>query len=110
MSDVDRVAQAGSPWVFTDGLAELLRGLTQAFDNLGGLLHLDWEAIHATWWSTPPEARRKKQAEFLVHLFFPWPLVAGIVVLDLGIRAHVRGLLAGPASPPPVSVNRSWYH
>lgn len=110
VSDVQSVAQAGCRWVFTDGHAEMLRGLTRAHISLAALPGLDWKAIGTRFWGADAETKRKKQAEFLVHRFFPWSLVREIVVVDAAMQAQVQGILAGQAHVPPVTVNLSWYY
>jgi hypothetical protein len=110
VSDVQTVIGRGCRFVFTDGHAELLRGLTRAFDHPGALVELDWQAIHATWWNSPPETKRKKQAEFLVHRFCPWPAISQIGVLDPTMQQQVEALLTGHPHPPPVIVQPAWYY
>lgn len=110
VSDVQRVVRSGLRWVFTDGHAEMLRGLTCAHDDLTALAGLDWSAIGARFWAADAETKRKKQAEFLVHRFFPWPLVSEIVALDAGMQAQVEGVLARQTHAPPVTVRPAWYY
>lgn len=109
VSDVQQVIQAGLPWVFTDGHAEMLRGLTRAFDNLAALPGLDWKAIYTRSWGIDSETKRKKQAEFLVYRFFPWTLVTRIVVVDSATQSQAQGLLTG-SHLPVVSIDSSWYY
>jgi hypothetical protein len=107
----EEVAQAGHGWAFTDGHAEM--GITAFFDDLARLPELDWASIRATQWGGPkvhPDLKRRKQAEFLVHRFFPWDLVRGMVVLDVGMQARVRDILARAGRAAPVAVRRAWYY
>lgn len=110
VSDVQRVVQGGCQWVFTDGHAEMLRGLTRAHNSIAALQGLDWVAIRARFWGADAETKRKKQAEFLVYRFFPWTLVSEIVVLDAAMQAQVHGILAGQTHAPAVTVTPSWYY
>lgn len=110
VSDVHRVVEAGCRWVFTDGHAEMLRGLSRAYDDVDALADLDWKAVGSRYWASDPEARRKKQAEFLVHRFLPWSLMLGVAVIDPGTQADVRSLVVGQAHAPPVAIRPSWYY
>ena len=40
-----------------------------------------------------PDLKRRKQAEFLVHTFFPWHLFLAIVVMDEDIQNSVEQYL-----------------
>jgi ssDNA thymidine ADP-ribosyltransferase, DarT len=112
VSTVEAVTAAGLQWVFTDGHA--IMRLTRFFDTLAALRHaVDWQAVHARYWNdTPaePDRKRKKQAEFLVHGFFPLELVTGIAVIDQGMRQQVEQLVAPHGWPVPVSVRPDWYY
>jgi hypothetical protein len=88
-------------------------GLTAFFDDLARLPDLDWSSIHASQWGGPTvhsDRKRRKQAEFLVHAFFPWDLVRGMVVLDPGIRDQAQEILAQAGCAVPVAIRPSWYY
>jgi hypothetical protein len=94
-------------WAFTDRNAG--SGYFQSFQDLDRLGHLNWEHIAAT------DFREKvvhdnKQAEFLLHGSFPWPLVRSIGVIDEKIAARVREILAGSKHQPDVEVKKEWYY
>lgn len=57
---------------------------------------------------TYPDRKRRRQAEFLVHQYFPWNLVTKIVVYDAANEKVVGNILKG--QPPPVEIRRGWYY
>lgn len=74
-------------------------------DQLG---EVDWAAVAATDFR---DARVKegKQAEFLVHEFFPWHLVERIGVQSASIQNRVVQTVTGAANRPVVEVVPAWY-
>lgn len=110
VSSAEGVAEAGLPFVFTDGHAVV--ALSRFFSDLGRLTDLDWSVMPLTYWNDTqqdPDRSRRRQAEFLVHRKFPWDLVREIGVIDESRRQEVRGLL-GPGALPEVNVRRNWYY
>lgn len=74
VSSAEAVAEAGRPFTWTEGHAEIK--FSQFYEGLPELQsRIDWEIMGATYWNDkPPEIvdrKRKRQAEFLVHRFFP---------------------------------------
>lgn len=57
-----------------------------------------------------PDRKRKRQAEFLVHQFFPWELVTEIAVMNFNRRMQVEALLKQSAHKPQVVTRREWYY
>lgn len=107
------VADAGRPFVFSDGHG--LAAFTSWFDDLRKLDRLDWPTIYAEWWRDTPDdmdRQRRKQAEFLVHHWCPWPVVHEIAVLNEEAKQRVEDILAQypPACRPLVAVRPSWYY
>ena len=107
VSSVQTAAAIGKPWAFTDRHAEL--AYTQFFDDLADLHHVPWHVMSLTWWS---QVREERQAEFLVHGFFPWTSVTHIVVKSQAVAARVSSTLAtsGVDHVPPVAVDQGWYY
>lgn len=99
--------QQGSRWAFTDRNA----GAAYAafFNDLNSLDRINWQAVAATDFRDPV-IKEGKQAEFLVHRFFPWNLVERIGVFDTQHASYVNNLLAQSAHSPIVNVERTWYY
>lgn len=75
-------------------------------DQLG---EVDWAAVEATDFRDK-QVKERKQAEFLVHEFFPWNLVRRIGVHSLSLQMRVARLLSGGGARPVVEVRRDWYY
>ena len=68
---------------------------------------VDWNAVQATDWR---QCKEGKQAEFLLHEFFPWHLVERVGVHNRTVAAQVNGVLQQAEHRPPVVVEPSWYY
>lgn len=111
VSQTEIVEQHDLPFVFTDGHAEML--LSKQFDNLDDLNKLDWTIISARHWHDTNEdndRKRRKQAEFLVHHFFPWTGIMQIGIMTEEAANNVSVILAQQENPPPIVVRRNWYY
>jgi len=111
VSSAEKVAQAKLPFAFTDGHAEVQ--ISHYYDTLADTNQLDWKIIHSWKWSNQPpdyDQKRRKQAEFLVHHFFPWGLVEEIGVFDDEIAQQVNELLLNQTHRPIVRIQRKWYY
>lgn len=113
VSSAEAAANAGEPFTWTEGHAEMAfsdfyEGLTDLPDKI------DWGVIKARFWNDDPPAivdrKRKRQAEFLVHSFFPWTLFSNIGVINAATQAEVRQFLANANHQPEVRVQRNWYY
>ena len=108
-STAEAVKEAGLRWVFTEGHADM--GFTDFFDDLKDLPKIDWSLMHETYWhdtNEDPDRKRRRQAEFLVHRFFPWKLVSYIGVFDKSFADMVtEALKEGSAE---IGVHRDWYY
>ncbi len=107
LSTVQGAVRAGRPFAFTDRHAEL--AYAEYFDDLSDLVHVPWEVMPLTYW---PHVREQRQAEFLVHEFFPWTGVTRIVAKSQAVAARVSSTLAaaGASHLPAVAVNPQWYY
>jgi len=86
---------------------------SEFFDHPRDLEKLDWGTILSNDWRDTPEdgdRKRRKQAEFLVHRFFPWHLITEIGVIDDKVAGRVTELLEGATHKPPVNVHKLWYY
>lgn len=110
VSTVEAVLQAGLDYVFTDGHA--IMAWTDFYTDPSRLDVVDWHLMFGRYWfdtDEDPDRKRRRQAEFLVHCFFPWSLVCEVGVMNSGIGAKVTGLLSG-AGAPRVTEHRDWYY
>lgn len=76
--------------------------------SLNDLGQLNWQAIVARDFSNP-DIKEGKQAEFLVHEFFPFCLVERIGVIHQSVQQQVMRALMGSPHQPPVQVLTQWY-
>lgn len=73
--------------------------------------HLDevnWASVAAHDWRG--SVREGKQAEFLLHHFFPWELVERIGVCSTRTANQAGSLVAVAAHRPPIEVLTQWYY
>ena len=111
VSSVERVAASRVTWLFTEGHAEI--AFSDYFDDLADLDKIDWNIMRSRYWNDTDEApdrKRKRQAEFLVHQFFPWELVEYIGVSEGKIERIVREMLENSDHVPDVGIERNWYY
>lgn len=108
-SSAEAVRNARLHWVFTEGHADMR--FTDFFDDLKDLDKVDWDLMQAKYWhdtNDDPDRKRRRQAEFLVHEFFPWELVSYIGVYDRSIAEQVGEIIKGGS--PEVGIERGWYY
>lgn len=105
VSSVSTAVGLGRPWAFTDRHAELAHALH--FDDLSKLDQVPWHVMSERYWSA---VREERQAEFLVHEFFPWPAIIGIGTMTPTVEAKVQQILLGQAHQPRVATRGDWYY
>jgi hypothetical protein len=105
VSSVTRAIATGRPWAFTDRHAELQHALY--FDHPSKLGEVPWAVMRLVQWS---EVKEQRQAEFLVHQFFPWTAITQIACLDATVAEQVRICLEGQAHQPAIEVRSQWYY
>lgn len=111
VSTVEAVVAANLEWVFTDGHG--IMGLTEFFNDLADLGRVDWNIMREQYWAdtqSDGDRSRRRQAEFLVHKFFPWNLVLGIGVLDDTIKQEVEAALGSSLHRPKARIMPGWYY
>ena len=99
-------------WVFTDGHAEMAP-LTDFYNDLDDLDKIDWNVMKSIYWNDTdddPDRKRRRQAEFLVHEFFPWKLIASIGVYEQATVKRVQEILKKSRHKPDVEIERAWYY
>ncbi|KWV31200.1 type II toxin-antitoxin system toxin DNA ADP-ribosyl transferase DarT [Micromonospora rifamycinica] len=113
VSSVDRVHQAGLPWVVSDGnCASVLTRFSGSLDDLVSMV--DWPLMREISWNNIPEDQdrmRRRMAELLVPREFPLELLAGYSVRTRARETQLRRLLrsAGIINPY-VAVRPDWYY
>jgi hypothetical protein len=111
VSTAQAVAAAKLAWVFTDGHG--IMQMTECFDDLACLDRIDWGIMRERYWADTLEdgdRKRRRQAEFLVHRFFPWGLAQAIRVLDDAMKDAVEKALENAPRQPNVKVESRWYY
>jgi hypothetical protein len=113
VSSIARVNAAGRRWVFTDGHG--LAAMSSWYDTPDRLHEVDWSLVDQRYWADTlddNDRRRRKQAEFLVWHDLPWAAIAGIAVMNAGMKTRVEQILAGypAARSTPVGIRPNWYY
>jgi hypothetical protein len=108
VSDTDLATKTGQPWGFTDRHAEL--AFAEYFEDIEDLDKVDWDVMPRKQWGGDSEVKEMKQAEFLVHDFFPWTSIKKIGVLNQEIADKVLKLIKSSQHKPDVQVERGWYY
>jgi hypothetical protein len=110
-AEVQDPVDHGLTYCFTDGHADM--AVSEYFENLERLDRIDWNVMSSVYWNDTqeyPDRKRRRQAEFLVHEFFPWEFVKEIGVINGKIETQVSALLAEVEHRPAVTVRRDWYY
>lgn len=94
-------------WAFSDMNART--GYAGFYCDLARLDEINWTAVRARQWAAA-EIKEAKQAEFLLHEEFPWPLVSRIGVMNEAMKTRVETVLKGYEYKPAVEVQRPWYY
>jgi hypothetical protein len=74
---------------------------------------IDWGLMESRYWNNTreyPDRRERRQAEFLVHRFFPWELIGEIGVYGKRMEKKVLKSIQHANVKPVVSVHREWYY
>jgi ssDNA thymidine ADP-ribosyltransferase, DarT len=113
MSSAQKILAANIPFVFSDGHG--IAAYTHWYDSLDDLERIDWQAVYARIWKSDlndMDRQRRKQAEFLVHRFCPWPAIEEIGVLNGTVKDKVERILArfGVSLHRTVTIKPDWYY
>ncbi len=82
---------------------------TQFRSDVRQLHEVDWPAVTATDFRQA-DVKEGKQAEFLVHEFFPWELVERVGVISNGVAHQVVNAMQGVAKRPQLEIRRDRYY
>jgi hypothetical protein len=108
VSSVGTALSCGQPWTFTNRHAEL--AYAEYFDSLDDEDRVDWSVMPLTYWAGSEETKEKRQAEFLVHEWFPLESIEEIGVMSKAVGQQVKKVLAGSGFNPRVLLKPSWYY
>jgi hypothetical protein len=105
VSSVSRAVALGRPWAFTDRHADLAHALY--LEDLAQLSEVPWDVMDRDYWA---DVKEERQAEFLVHEFFPWEAVMEIATMTPAVQQRVQGELRQVQHRPPVALRPAWYY
>jgi hypothetical protein len=111
VSYAEYVQSQNIPFTFTDGHAIMI--YSSFFDDLEDLDNVDWDIMQDRYWHDTAEdmdRKRRRQAEFLVHDFFPWSLIVEIGVMNDRIKEQVETILDNSEHRPEIAIRRNWYY
>ena len=111
VSSIETAVNSERQWAFTDRHAVL--GYTDYYDNLQFLDQIDWELMESKYWfdiETYSDRKERRQAEFLIHDFFPWPCITQIGVYSKMVKRQVIQVLETTEDKPEVLIKRNWYY
>lgn len=97
----------GRRWAFS--LSNAGAAYAQFRSSLDHLQEIDWSAVAATDFRSP-QIKEGKQAEFLLHGFFPWHLIQRMGVSSREIERRALAATARAAHQPAVAVRPDWYY
>ncbi len=103
---VDWAEKNGHPWAFS--LSNAGAHYTEFRDDLADLRDVNWEAVGSRFF-TSPDIKEGKQAEFLVHGFFPWELVERIGVANQATGQKALAAVSKASHQPLVQIMTGWY-
>ena len=104
---IDWADRAGVRWAYSSSNAGA--AYTRFWADLDHLDELAWDDIRADDWRDR-QVKERKQAEFLVHDFFPWELIEEIGVCTPAMVERASALLRPGTHRPPVEVQSAWYY
>jgi len=111
VSSAEAVLAAGLSFAFSDGHAEM--DISRFFTDLRDLTEIDWNIMQATIWRDTlqdGDRKRRRQAEFLAHQFFPLALVDKIGAYNLKVAQQVMALFAAGPHKPTIITEPTWYY
>jgi hypothetical protein len=97
----------GRRWAFS--LSNAAAVYTEFRDDLDDLHEINWSAVQATDFRSA-DVKEGKQAEFLMHLLFPWTLIQRVGVRSRAVLQMVLEAIAGATHQPRVEIITPWYY
>jgi hypothetical protein len=108
VSSVQVAIDSGRPWTFTDRHADL--GHAIYYDDICQIGEVDWAVMETRQWGGDNDLKERRQAEFLVHDWFPWSAIQQVVTRTEETAERVRSILAPHGAMQSVTVEPSWYY
>lgn len=106
---MERVIQASLSWVGSDG--NCAASMTRHFNSWSELKNqVDWPLMSERIWKNTDEdgdRMRRRQAEFLVHKFFPLSCTTAITAMSRDSAALAAELVGEEIE---VRIDRTWYY
>ncbi|MEV6803712.1 DUF4433 domain-containing protein [Streptomyces sp. NPDC051132] len=112
-SSLASVRNAGIPAVFSEGNAGATFVDFHADDPELCEKTIDWPLMKKDWWHDIPEdpnRASRRQAEYLVHEFFPVQLIATVVTYNQSRAIEVQKILTEYNASIPTMVYPQWYY
>lgn len=94
-------------WAFS--LSNAAASYTRFQADRNQLGEINWAAVATNDWNRNG-IMEFKQAEFLIHYFFPWHLVSRIGVISSRVGNRVMQVIDAAQHKPKVEVMQSWYY
>ena len=104
---IDWAEREGRPWAFSFSNAGAY--YTRFSARRSELDQLDWQAIGSIDFRAP-EVKEAKQAELLVHEFFPVGLFDEVGVMDRTMQARAHAAFSAGSHCPLVRIRPDWYY
>lgn len=111
VTHAETVRDAGLAFVFTDG--HPVREPRKFYNDLVDLSYVDLPLMSEKYWNDTnedPDRKRRRQAEFLVRHFLPWPLISAVGVRTVRVAHEVDELTTLSNHRPEVLVRPDWYY
>lgn len=111
VTSFEKIVECNIPYIIYDGHA--YHHLSQPFNTVEGLEHVDWTTISSgKWFDTEedPDRKRRKQAELLVYRALPFEAILVIATYSEAARQKVHEMPRDYNKEPGVVVKKEWYY
>jgi hypothetical protein len=112
VTEIEKIVELNLDFAFTDGHA--IMDYSDFYDDISALHDvIDWELMESKYWFDTEEYPNRKffrQAEFLVHQFYPWKFIKEIGVVNNSIKIKVQNLFQNQQHQPFVKICPDWYY
>ena len=112
VSNVNIILSTSAQFAFTDRHADL--AWTAYSDDINQIDNMvDFNIMQNRMWnntSSNPDRMERRQAEFLVHHFFPWNNITMIAVVNKKIAENVQVILQTADYQPSIALKPNWYY